>query len=103
MAKAYPREFKFETVKLSYQTDKQLGELASDLGISRSSLSRWRQEYGEDPKQAFPGKGQQKERDIEIARLKKELREAQLENEILKKAVAITSTPLSTGFTHPKR
>jgi transposase len=95
MAKAYPREFKIETVKLSYQTDKQLGELASDLGISRSSLSRWRQAYGEDPKQAFPGQGQQKERDVEISRLKKELREAQLENEILEKAVAI--------FTHPKR
>jgi transposase len=77
--------------------------MASNPGISRSSLSRWRQEYGEDPKRAFPGKGQQKERDVEISRLKKELREAQLENEILKKAVAITSAPLSTGFTHPKR
>jgi len=30
-----------------------------------------------------------KERDAEVARLKKELREARMENEILKKAVAI--------------
>ena len=30
-----------------------------------------------------------KERDAELARLRKELREAQLENEILKKATAI--------------
>jgi hypothetical protein len=51
----------------------------------------------------FPARGSKKERDVEISRLKKELREAQLENEILKKAVAITSAPLSTGFTHPKR
>jgi transposase len=95
MAKAYAREFKIEAVKLSYQTDKTLDELATNLGISRSSLNRWRREYGEDPAQAFPGKGLQKERDAEITRLKKELREVQLENEILKKAVAI--------FTQPKR
>jgi transposase len=95
MTKTFTREFKIEAVRLSYQTDKPLGELVADLGISRSSLSRWRREYGEDPDQAFPGKGQQKERDAEITQLKKELREAQLENEILKKAVAI--------FTHPRR
>ena len=95
MAQAYTREFKVEAVRHSYQTEKPLDELATDLGISRSSLNRWRREYGEDPEQAFPGKGQQKEGDAEIARLKKELREAQLENEVLKKAVAI--------FTQPKR
>ena len=95
MGKSYSREFKIEAVRLSYQTEKPLDDLAADLGISRSSLNRWRREYGEDPNQAFPGKGQQKERDVEMARLKKRLREAELENEILKKAVAI--------FTHPKR
>jgi len=95
MAKTYTREFKIEAVRLSYQTEKPLGELVADLGISRSSLNRWRREYGEDPDQAFPGKGQQKERDAEIARLKKKLREAEMENEVLKKAVAI--------FTHPRR
>jgi transposase len=67
----------------------------SPNGISRGSLNRWRREYGEDPDQAFPRKGQQKERDAEVAQLKKALREAQLENEVLKQAVAI--------FTQPKR
>jgi transposase-like protein len=50
-------------VRLSYETDKPLDELVADLGISRGSLNRWRREYGEDPDQAFPRKGQQKERD----------------------------------------
>ena len=95
MGKAYTREFKVEAVNLSYQTDKPLGGLADRLGISRSNLSRWRSEYGQDPDQAFPGKGQQKDSDAEVTKLKRELREAQLENEIFKKAVAI--------FTHPKR
>lgn len=95
MSKQFTREFKIEAVRLSYQTEKPLGDLIKELGISRSSLHRWRDEFAQDPTQAFPGKGIQKERDAEITQLKRELREAQLENEILKKAVAI--------FVHPKR
>lgn len=95
MGKQYSREFKIETVRLLYQTDKKLDDFAASVGISRSSLNRWRSEYGQDPQQAFPGKGVRKERDEEVAQLKKQLRDAQLENEVLKKAVAI--------FTQPKR
>jgi transposase len=87
--KTYTREFKIEAVKLSYNSDKNVDDIAESLGISKSSLHRWRSEFREDPDQAFPGKGHQKEQDAEIAQLKKELRQAQMENEILKKAVAI--------------
>ena len=85
----YTREFKVEAAKLSYNSDKPVEQIAKDLGVSQSSLTRWRSEYRADPDQAFPGNGQLKERDEEVARLKKELRQTQLENEILKKAVAI--------------
>lgn len=87
--KAYSREFKIEAVRLSYNSDKSVEDIAEELGVSKSSLFRWRKAFSEDPDQAFPGKGQRKARDEEVARLKKELREAQLENEILKKATAI--------------
>ena len=87
--RTYSREFKIEAAKLSYNSDKPVEEIAQDLGVSQSSLNQWRQEYRADPDQAFPGNGQMKERDAEVARLKKELREARMENEILKKAVAI--------------
>ena len=83
--KSYSREFKLEAVRLSHQSDRTVSEVASELGISKSSLFRWRQELADDPEQAFPGRGQMKNRDAELARLRKELREAQLENEILKK------------------
>jgi transposase len=83
--KGYSREFKIEVVKLSYNRDQSVTDVATKLGISKSSLSRWRRELGIDPDQAFPGKGQMKERDVEVAQLKKELREAQMENEKLKK------------------
>jgi len=85
----YTREFKIEAAKLSYNSDKPVEKIAEDLGVSQSSLNRWRGEYRADPDQAFPGNGQIKERDAEVARLKKELKQAQQENEILKKAVAI--------------
>jgi len=85
----YTREFKIEAARLSYNSDKPVTEIAESLGVSQSSLNRWRSEYRADPDQAFPGNGQLKERDTEVARLKKELKQAQLENEILKKAVAI--------------
>jgi transposase len=87
--RTYTREFKIEAAKLSYNSDKPVEEIAKDLGVGLSSLTRWRREYRTDPDQAFPGNGQMKERDAEMARLKKELKEARMENEILKKAVAI--------------
>ena len=82
----FTREFKIEAVRLSHQTDKTLDEFAEDMGISRSSLSRWRSEFRDDPQQAFPGKGHPKERDAEMTQLKKRLRQAELERDVLKKA-----------------
>ena len=92
--RTYTREFKIEAAKLSYNSDKSVEEIAASLGVSQSSLNRWRREYREDPDQAFPGQGQQKERDAEVARLKKELKQARMENEILKKAAAIFTQSL---------
>ena len=92
--RTYTREFKIEAAKLSYNSDKSVEEIAASLGVSQSSLNRWRREYRKDPDQAFPGQGQQKERDAEVARLKKELKQARMENEILKKAAAIFTQSL---------
>jgi len=82
--KTYTREFKIEAVKLSHNSDKNVDEIAESLGVSKSSLHRWRGEFRDDPDQAIPGKGHQKEQDAEIRQLKKELRQAQMENKILK-------------------
>ena len=94
----YTKQFKIEAVKLWYNSEKSVEQIAESLGMSKRSLHRWRSEFRADPDQAFPGKGEQKERDAEVRRLKKDLRQAQMENEILKKAAAIPSTSLRTGF-----
>ena len=69
--RTYTREFKIEAARLSYNSDKSVEEIAESLGVSQSSLNRWRREYRADPDQAFPGQGHQKQRDAEVTRLKK--------------------------------
>ena len=95
----YTEEFKRETAKLSFQTDKPLGTFAQDLGISRSSLSRWRREYGQDGVPSRNSTPEAAADPAEIRRLQKALRIAEQERDILKKALAITSASLGTGFT----
>lgn len=86
----YTEEFKQETAKLSFQTDKTLGTFAQDLGISRSSLSRWRKEFGPDGTSSVTSKATMAAAGpAEIRRLQKALRIAEQERDILKKALAI--------------
>ena len=89
----YTEEFKREAVHLSFNSDKSCKVIAEELGINYNLLIRWRKEYKEKGDLAFPGHGKQKltPKQEEIQRLKKELRETQIERDILKKAVAIFS------------
>ena len=72
---------------------KSTKEVAEDLGIRSELVRRWKREYELYREGSFSGHGnvnlttEQKE----IVRLKKELKEAQIERDILKKAVAIFS------------
>jgi transposase len=89
----YSKEQKLEIVKLSLEEDQTVTELAERFDISANAIYNWRSKYLKDHEDAFPGKGNKLLNDDqkEIERLKKELREAQLERDILKKAVGIFS------------
>lgn len=67
--------------------------LAKELDIKPSLLYRWRKEYSSKSENSFLGNGKVilTEAEQEVARLKKELRETQMERDILKKAVSIFS------------
>jgi len=54
-------------------------------------LSRWAREQKLKGQDAFPGNGKLSGKDAEIARLKKQLRDTEIERDILKKAVGIFS------------
>ena len=88
----YDREFKQMAVELSKYRD-DIRALAKELEIKPDLLYRWRREALESQESSFPGQGNPKQtaEEKEIARLKKELRETQLERDILKKAVSIFS------------
>ena len=90
--KAYPKEFKLMSVELS-NTRSDLTTLAKELDIKPSLLYRWRKEYSSKQDTSFPGNGKVilTEAEQELARLKRELRETQMERDILKKAVSIFS------------
>ena len=59
--------------------------------MHQSHLRSWVKAFADDPAQAFPGQGQMKPEQLEIARLKRELTKLKAERDILKKAAAYFS------------
>jgi transposase len=88
----YDREFKKKAVELSIARG-NARECAEELGIRPELLYRWRLEYDKFETNSFPGHGKEKMTDLEREniRLQKELRQANMERDILKKAVSIFS------------
>ena len=84
----YTKEFKKEAVELVSKQNYTVVQAASNLGISRNILDRWRREYRSREKDAFPGTGHQAGEAEELKRLREENRRLRLEKEILKKAAA---------------
>jgi transposase len=90
--RTFDREFKQMVVELSKNRD-DIVELALEMDIRPDLIYRWRRLAEVYKEASFPGHGNQilTEEQKEIVRLKKELRDAQLERDILKKAVSIFS------------
>jgi transposase len=87
----FDKQFKIDAVRLLESSGKTATEIASNLGIPRDALSRWKHEMQKENLRVFPGQGNP--RDEELARLRKELADVTMERDILKKAVAIFSKP----------
>jgi transposase len=94
--RVFTKEFKEQAVMLTESSSKSVAEIAKDLGIRENNLWRWKKELREAGERSFPGQGnRQPSSDLEeeVRRLKEELLLAQMERDILKKAVAIFSKP----------
>ncbi len=85
--RVFNREFKIEAVKLVLERGVSAAQAARDLGIHQNVVSRWVREARADKRQAFPGRGQMKPDDAEVARLKRELARTRAERDILKKTI----------------
>jgi transposase len=89
----YTKEFKTEAIKLVESRGGNASSVARKLGILPGTLNRWMREYKDDQEYAFPGLGNLKEPDKELYELRRELADAKMERDILKKALAIFSKP----------
>lgn len=90
--RTYDKEFKLMAVDLCYsgKTPREVGE---ELGIRAELVRRWIREMEGKGRRSFPGNGKVNltPEQAEIARLQKELKEIEIERDILKKAVNIFS------------
>ena len=91
--KQYTKEQKLEIIKLSYEEGQSIANIALRFNVSSNTIYNWRNQFKKHQEDAFPGNGikimSKSEREIE--NLKKQLRETQLERDILKKAIGIFS------------
>jgi transposase len=88
MRRKFSREFKLEAVKLVRERGVSVAQACRDLDVAESVLRRWMRELAEAPASAFPGHGQMRSEQAEIAALKKEVARLKAERDILKKAAA---------------
>jgi transposase-like protein len=91
--RTYDAEFKRNAVLMVEESGRTATEVAESLGIGVDLIYRWRREMQQNGHIAFPGQGnesltaeQQRIKDLE-----KKLKDAELDRDILKKALAIFS------------
>jgi transposase-like protein len=87
----FTREFKLEAVRLIKERGVSYAQASQDLSVHQSQLRGWVKALADDPQHAFPGPGQMKPEQLEIAQLKREVIRLKAERDILKKA-AVDST-----------
>ena len=84
----FTREFKLEAVRLIMQRGVSYAQASKDLGVHPTQLRNWVKQLSDDPQHAFPGQGQMKPEQLEIAQLKREVVRLKAERDILKNAAA---------------
>ena len=78
------REFKLEAVRLIKERGVSYAQASQDLSVHQSQLRGWVKALADDPQHAFPGPGQMKPEQLEIAQLKREVIKLKAERDILK-------------------
>jgi transposase len=82
----FSNEFKREAVQLTVHPGVTKSQIARELGINPTMLTRWCRELQLGESKAFPGKGHA--HDEEVARLRRELSRVKKERDFLREAAA---------------
>lgn len=83
----YAKEFKLGAVKMVVDERMKCSQVAKDLGVSNSALSKWIVTYRKHGGGAFPGKGMLAPVDQEKRDLERQLRRVTMERDLLKKTI----------------
>jgi len=86
MPRPHPPEFRQRAVELARSGDAPVSQIAKDLGISDSCLRNWMRQADLDEGRRNDGLASAER--AELIELRRKLRVAELENEILKRAAA---------------
>jgi len=85
--KKYSKEYKLDAVSLVVEQNYSRAAAARSLEINENMLGRWVIEYQQDDDgQAFRGNGKLTPEQEEIKQLKSQVKQLQMEKDILKKA-----------------
>jgi transposase len=85
MPRPHPPEFRRRAVELASERAKPVADIARDLGISESCLRRW---MAVDDVDAGRRPGVDRDEHAELVELRRKLRVAEMENDILRRAAA---------------
>lgn len=93
LRKRFTKAERLEIVKESLEPDVRITDLAERYGLHANTIYTWRGKYYKEHGIEAQGQdvNQQTAEEREITRLKKQLREVELERDILKKAIGIFS------------
>jgi len=81
----YPNQFKLDAVKLVEGSSTSMAQVARNLGVGQTVLSRWVKQFG----QRADGRRFAPEQQEELIRLRRENTLLRMERDILKKAMGI--------------
>lgn len=84
----YDMSFKIDAAKLVAEQGYTVPEASERLGIPVGNIARWARQYRQGKLTLGHKQAQPTEAETELRRLRAELKQVQLENEILKKASA---------------
>ena len=97
----YDREFKISVVA-ELEGGKPLAQIAREYGIHPGLPCRWRVELADNPEKAFSGNGNKYKDKARIAELERMVGQLYAENELLKKALAMTEQKVREERIKPK-
>lgn len=84
--KKYSKEFKLDAISLVIEQGYSRADAAKSLGLNATMLGRWIKEQEADEGHAFRGNGKLTPEQEEIRRLKSQVKQLEMEKDILKKA-----------------